>query len=54
MDLALLYQKNNQLDEAANQYQAAASLDPKNFAAQYNLALIFWKQKKTGRCSRRT
>jgi tetratricopeptide (TPR) repeat protein len=47
MALAVLHQKHDRLDEAAARYRALIALEPKNFAAHFNLALILARQKKT-------
>jgi len=51
MDLAILYQRNDELEAAAEQYAIVSKADPDNYAAYYNMALIYMRQKKYAEAS---
>jgi tetratricopeptide (TPR) repeat protein len=51
MDLAILYQRNNKLEAAAEQYAIVSKADPDNDTAYYNMALIYMRQKKYAEAS---
>src|SRR5438034_612842 len=47
LGLAVLYQKQSRLDEAAVCYRQLLEIEPRSFAGHFNLGLIRWKQGKT-------
>ncbi|MEJ2247158.1 MAG: tetratricopeptide repeat protein [Acidobacteriota bacterium] len=46
MDLAIVYQRNNKLEDAAEQYAIVSKAAPDNYAAHYNMALVYMQQRK--------
>jgi len=46
IDLALLYQRNNKMEKAFEQYSIVTEVDSENYMAHLNLALIYMRQKK--------